>query len=175
MIPEDGTGLPTADTYVDPTSAFAVSYMASRLYSEAWTAATAPDKEAATIQATRTLDGFYDWKGYRLNDVQALGWPRTGVVVDGVTAPALPVPIKQATLELAVAMLERNRTSDTASGSQALDKLELGKGAVVLEFGTDPAAAPIDPANIIPPYVARMLSRYVATGTGGMMRPIERR
>lgn len=176
MITEDGTGIADADSYVDPASGFAVAYMGNHLYADEWEAADAARREAAVMTATRTLDGYYTWNGQRMYpEVQGLAWPRNGFYIDRVSVSGLPKPIMEATLELALALLQRNRTSDTASGSQPVEKLVLGKGALELEFGNDPAARPTETSNVIPPYVARLLRRYVSSGTGGAMRPIERR
>lgn len=170
MTVEDGTGLPDADSYVDPEGAFATAYVAGHLYAETWTTATAPKRQTAILHATRTLDALYEWNGKRLNGEQALGFPRTGIRIDGYDAPPLPKPIKEAAIELAIALLERNRLSDTSSGTQGLEKLELGSGALVLDFGTDPTAMPTPAGQMIPPYVRRLLREYGFTGGGGMTK-----
>ena len=77
-------------------------------------------------------------------------------------------------MEMALALLERNRLSDTGSGSQPLDKIELGSGALVLEFGSDPTASPTASGAMITPYVRRLLRDYGTAAGGGMTR-VERR
>ncbi|MGC3956626.1 MAG: hypothetical protein QM813_01220 [Verrucomicrobiota bacterium] len=71
---EDGTGKPTANTYA--LAADADSYHEGHLYAVAWTAATADQKAAALVMATRVIDAEYQFNGYRAGFAQALQWPR---------------------------------------------------------------------------------------------------
>lgn len=178
MIEEDGTGLANADTYVDPTGTFAVNYVAAHLYADAWTAASAPRRVAAVQQASRTLDGLYCWRGKRLTGTQALDWPRDCVTVDGFAVVGVPVTLKMATVELAMALLERNRTSDTSSGSAPVESIGLGDGALEIKFGADPTASATPAEDMIPPYITLLLRKLGHSAqekrTGGMVR-IERR
>lgn len=174
MTPEDGTGLADADTYIDPTAAFAAGYVASHLYASAWNTASTPEREAACIMATRTLDGLMEWNGTRKTTTQALGWPRYGFSVDGVSITGLPTAIKSATVEMALALLTNNRTSDTGSGEAEVTSIALGSGALKIDLGSDPTVAPVESRNIIPPFIRRMLRAYGETSGGGMTA-IERR
>lgn len=169
MIVEDGTGLSNSDAYVDPAGAFAVAYTAAWLYKAEWTAADSTTKQNAVILATRTLDSQYEWRGTPLKvTTQALGWPRviraTAQLV--IPANAVPWPVAAATLEMALALLQRNRTSDTSSGSQALEKINLGDGALVLDFGENPQVTPI--SSVVPSSVQQILRNY-GDVTGGAM------
>lgn len=98
LIVDDGTGLATAEAYISVTDADA--YFLARA-NTAWAALTTGAKEAALRQGADYLEG-YRWKGERLTSAQALAWPRSGVVVDGVTAAAVPEAIRRANAELAV-------------------------------------------------------------------------
>lgn len=106
------------------------AYLATRLNSGAWTG-TDP-KAVALIEATRTLSALA-WQGYRTDDVQALSWPRTGVVNPDASldAPAgawtgmpeydddvIPQRVKDATCELALEFL-RAGTTDIAGQDDA--------------------------------------------------------
>ncbi len=178
IVVEDGTGTnPAANTYVDPAGTFAAAYVAGSLYTAAWNDASTGRREAAVISASRTLDALYAFRGNRTVTGQPLAWPRSGVRVDGVTIGRnqLPVALLSATMEMAIALLDRNRLSDTSSGSQALEEISLGSGALELKFGSDPTATPITADNMVPPYVAQLLRGYgTRAGTGGMV-PIVRR
>lgn len=156
MIPEDGTGLSNADTYVDPLGSFAVGYVAASLYADVWTAADDARKTAAVIQATRTLDALFTWHGCRLTLTQALDFPRYYATPVPASVP-LPVALQMATMEMAFALLERNRTSDTSSGSAPIASLGLGDGALEIKFGADPTTVPITEANMVPPFVVQLL------------------
>ena len=172
VVVEDGTGLETANAYVDPAGAFAVEYALAWLYKDEWTAADADTKAQAVVMATRTLDAQYEWRGVPLRDgVQSLAWPR---VIRGSLIPSdeVPAAVEAATLEMALALLQRNRTSDTNSGSRGLKSIGLGDGALKIEYGSDPTTAPITaiiPANI------RALLRDYGDAAGGSMRRVERR
>lgn len=172
LIVEDGTSKADANTYVDSAGAFAADYAAGHLYATAWSAASSGDKEKAVRMATRVLDASVDWHGRRVNGAQALQWPRTGVSVGGwaVASNAVPTPVQAATMELAVALLNKDRTSDTA-GSAETKKIGLGDGALEIEFteGSDPAAAKLP---ILPDMVFRLVRDYGARvgATSGMVR-----
>ncbi len=176
MIVEDGTGVTGADTYVDPAGGFATGYVESSLYADAWTDATGPRREAAVISASRTLDALYEWRGYRLTENQGLAWPRYGFTVDNKLVSGLPAAVMMATLELAMAMLTKNRLSDTAAGAAAVESIGLGSGAISIKFGADPTInTPTPPDQMIPPYVRRLLGNYGDTAGSNGMRRIERR
>jgi hypothetical protein len=72
----------------------------------AWTTATTDEKTRALITATRGLDTL-TWIGDRTTDTQALDWPRTDAICDGIEYPddELPEAIKYSTFDLANALL----------------------------------------------------------------------
>ena len=72
----------------------------------AWSSATTDDKGRALISATRYLDEL-SWIGDRASSTQALGWPRSGIALDGVSLSSATIPeqVEQATFDLANALL----------------------------------------------------------------------
>lgn len=104
LVVEDGTGLSTAEAYASVAEANA--YWADRNSPAAWTASTDAQKEAALRMASAYLDlrnsGL--WRGSRYSAPQRLAWPRSGVVVDGVTFDVTPLPrlLKEACIEAAL-------------------------------------------------------------------------
>jgi hypothetical protein len=72
----------------------------------AWSSATTDDKGRAVISATRYLDEL-EWIGDRASSTQALGWPRSGITLDGVALSSTTIPeqVEQATFDLANALL----------------------------------------------------------------------
>lgn len=92
FVPEDGTGLETANSYV--TLAEANAYHADR-NNTAWTG-TDSVKQGALVRATDYIDQVYAgrWIGDPLNDVQALAWPRDEA--------GIPEKLKQAVCILAL-------------------------------------------------------------------------
>lgn len=167
IIVEDGTTVDDANSYVDPAGAFAVAYFEAHLHKAAWTAADAEGKKAAVVQATRTIDSLIKWKGRRVAQDQPREWPRYGVRADNwvLAEDVVPVRVQEATLEQALALLERDRLADTAAEAP-VTKLGMGSGALELEFGADPTAN----LNPIPDIVRRLLEPYGTTGGGGMVR-----
>ncbi len=74
LIKEDGTGKSDANSYADVADGDA--YFEGHLYATAWTAATADTKAAALVMATRLVDSQVQFNGFRVNETQALQWPR---------------------------------------------------------------------------------------------------
>lgn len=143
LILEDGTGLETANSYASVAECDA--YHDARLYSTAWTGASSNDKIRALIMATRALDAAYEWAGFRQTAEQALGWPRLYVPYRDLYGNAslgrvgnywpeseLPQPLKDATCEMARALLSSDLTADDQA--TGIKKIGLGQGAIDIEF-----------------------------------------
>lgn len=120
-------GSPNANSYL--TVSDAQSYMGERLNTSDWDNASTDEQEAALISATRRLDQEH-WEGTRTDPDpadQALEWPRNntedqnGHVYDN---DIIPQPIKDATAELALAMLGEDLLSDT--GLEGFEEVEIG-------------------------------------------------
>lgn len=116
LIKEDGTGKADANAYANAADGDA--YHDGHLYASAWTAASAGNKEAALVMATRLIDAEYQFGGTRVKTTQALQWPREdcrdpdadgwngGTVADSV----VPKPVADATCEMARELLIADRT-----------------------------------------------------------------
>lgn len=130
IIPEDGTGLATANSYV--SLADATLYFEAHLYAATWTAADSATKNIALAQATRLLDAHARFVGQKKTSTQALQWPRTEVCLDGfeVSSSTVPQPIKDATAELAMLLLSNDLTTDVDQNQ--VSSIGLGKGALKL-------------------------------------------
>jgi hypothetical protein len=87
----------------------AETYFADRLNSSEWDDATDANKDAALIQATRMID-YRDYIGVRTDSDQALKFPRSGLVDDGVALDPDEVPqsVLDATCELALYALQED-------------------------------------------------------------------
>ena len=127
----------SANSYV--TLAEWTTYMEGRLNSDAFDDATADSKNRALVEATRELTAL-TWQGYRVNDTQALAWPRDWVIdvddpnYDYYDDDEIPVRLKRATYELALAFLKAGAT-DIVSQDTALDvKMESIGGAITTEY-----------------------------------------
>lgn len=104
IIVEDGTALPTANSYASETDGD--TYTDDRGLT-AWTDSTG-DKEAALIRATASLDMIYrtQYPGIRLNGrLQGLEWPRSDATDfngNTIAIDEIPQEIIYATIELAI-------------------------------------------------------------------------
>lgn len=116
LIVEDGTGRPNAESYASVAEADA--YHAAR-GGVAWAALIMTEKEVKLRLATDYLQQRFGgrWNGYRLTEVQALDWPRYGVVVDRVTlaSNAVPIQVRRACCELALKAITQSLTVDEAA------------------------------------------------------------
>ena len=117
LIKEDGSGKADANSYASVVDGDA--YFDGHLYATPWTAATAGQKAASLVMATRLIDSQYQFGGGKQNDQQALQWPREGCRDPDATKTAdgylrndtVPRGIVDATCEMARELLITDRTS----------------------------------------------------------------
>lgn len=102
LIVEDGEGLADAESYITVAAADARH---TAFGNTAWTGTEAA-KEAALRRATAYMRQVYRqrWQGRRINDDQALDWPRYDVRVDGysVDTDTVPAEVANACADLAL-------------------------------------------------------------------------
>lgn len=115
LIVEDGTGLSTANSYVNFD--YADSYFAVRDNSD-WFNCNIGARKAALIRGAIYLDQF-DYIGQKNTYAQALQWPRTGACVDGFDIPndEIPKNLKYAQCEAALRSAASELMIDLDSGS----------------------------------------------------------
>ena len=154
---EDGSGFSDANAYADVADGD--SYHDGHLYASAWTGASAGEKAAALVMASRIVDAQMQFRGIRAVGGQALQWPRAGCrdedlgpeSDDGfVAADEVPLGIIGATCELARELLVADRTGAPA-----------GEGLKYYNDGT--AQTGYDPADrrpILPALVQSMLTKF---------------
>ncbi len=111
FVVEDGTGLANATSYT--TTAFANEYFADRQIGRWTEQACEEEQQVALILATDYLDLKYRYRGSQKEpDVQALSWPRVGVLSRSgefiVDPDSVPVRIQKATCEIALVGLDQN-------------------------------------------------------------------
>lgn len=124
LTPEDGTGLPNADSYISVADADA--YHAAR-GNAAWAAFTTERKEQLLRQATDYMAVYSSaWQGQRVSSTQALDWPRYGVYANGfpVASDIVPVPVQNA---CALLGLKANASGGlTPDSKQAVKRKKVG-------------------------------------------------
>lgn len=75
LIPEDGTGIATANSYA--SQAEGDSFHEQNFHTAAgWAALTSDQKDQSLITATRVIDQQWRWNGFKATSSQALQWPR---------------------------------------------------------------------------------------------------
>ena len=80
-----------------------------------------------------------------------------------VSQSIVPVPIQQATVELALNLQRRDSTDDNYEAP--VEKINLGGGALQIDLGASSAAAP--PSTTIPDAVATLVRKYGRRIGGG--------
>ncbi len=184
LVKEDGTGKANANSYADVAGCDA--YHEGHLYATAWTGATAEQKAAALVMATRLIDAEYQFNGFRAHDAQALQWPREkcpdpdaslvsvtvfGWVGDNFVEPDLvPAAVVQATCEMARELLIADRTAAPAgeglSAVQTSQATHDGAGAGSSSM-TSTSYSKEDTRPIISRVAQAMLSKYGSLVSGG--------
>ena len=103
LIVETGTGASNSEAYCSVDTA--TNYHAIRGNST-WALLTTAQMEEALRRATDYIEQRYamSWQGWRVSSSQALAWPRSGVVYDGVSVSnsIIPQSLINATAELAL-------------------------------------------------------------------------
>jgi len=121
-------GSASANSYV--TLAEANQFMDDRPpASSTWSDATDDEKTQAILWATKLIDRLVDWDGQVVDDVQALDWPRDGLVFpSGFNVPndAIPTELKDATAEFARQLLEEDRAADSDIETKGVTSLRVG-------------------------------------------------
>ena len=122
LIKEDGTGKSDANAYANASDGDA--YHEGHLYATAWTGASAGQKDAALVMATRLIDGQFQFGGVRAVGGQALQWPRVSCLdpdasddlLSGryVASNVVPRGVSDATCEMARELLIADRTAAPA-------------------------------------------------------------
>lgn len=157
---ETGSGISGANTYV--SLAQAETYMEGRLASTAWDAATDDSKNRALVTAVKTMDARLRYVGTIVDDQQAMQWPREGIYYEGHEWPdnTIPAQVKDAQVEFAVNLITNgDRSGDP--GGEGVKSLNVGKGAVELEF--DQNTKP----DIIPDVVFDFLGKWIVSSGSG--------
>lgn len=110
------------------------TYAASRLPQLAWfIAASNGEKEAALQAAARELDAYFAWNGTAVDAVQALTWPRSGLVNrNGFTIAGTTIPqaLKSAQCEFALQLGAGDRVSDNSAQKKGITSLQAGDVAL---------------------------------------------
>ena len=136
---ETGEGLSDADSYI--SVADADTYNTNHSNSADWIGASTADKEKALRLATQSLNLKYRsrWKGLKVEQVNALDWPRTGVQ-DGsgfaVESDSIPQNILDAECELALREVQGDEliADRSKTGSEKKTLIKAGPITKAVEY-----------------------------------------
>lgn len=130
LVPTPGAA--DANTYASLAEFNA--YAANRLPALAWfTAATDGQKEAALQAAARELDACFAWTGSAVDAVQALTWPRSGMLTRNgfaIATTAIPTELKNAQCEMALQLGAGDRLGDNSALEKGITSLKAGSVAL---------------------------------------------
>jgi len=148
------SGAANANSYL--TVAEADAYFTTRLFSTNWTTATTATKETALIMATRLMDSMWQWEGAVTDDVQALLWPRVGMLdrneLEVIDDDIIPDELKNAVAELAFQLIAEDRTLDSDIESKKITSLTAGPVSLSFAEGVTAKVIPDAVYNLIPPW-----------------------
>jgi hypothetical protein len=110
------TGIASAASESLCNVATALDYFTNRGNAN-WLALSTTQQEQALRKATDYMEQVYklQWQGLRVNNTQALDWPRVGVTANGyyVLSTIVPVAIQRACAELALRAAAGDLLADT--------------------------------------------------------------
>lgn len=160
LVLEDGTGLATANSYVDATEADAILCVNPTAYAT-WTALTATQRDTYLVWASGYLDDYVQWDGYKTVATSGLRWPRECVYdVDGllIDSNTIPPQLKQATAEVAVFLVNSEAAASGGESSNLPEGIKRVKADVVeVEFFEDAGKDSRSTADLMPANIALLL------------------
>lgn len=172
LIVEDGSGLTDANGYLSVAEADAILALNPTQYA-VWTALSAEEQADYIIWASRYLDNYFDWYGYKTVENSGLRWPRCGVTNrDGITIDENSIPdnLKQATAETATWLVNSDAAGSGGESSNLPDGIKRVKADVVeLEFFEDGAADSRAGNDLLPTNI-KFLLRDLGTAAVGRKR-----
>jgi hypothetical protein len=151
IIVETGTPLENSNSYC--TLAAGDTYHEERLHVTDWTGATDDDKNRGLVQATRMLDELVDWDGSKVDEDQALRWPRHNVRGPdhfSIDDASIPKFLREATAEMARLLIAGDRGADSDTSGFTRIKVD------VIELEIDKS----DRQDTLPDSVWEMVKAY---------------
>lgn len=127
-------GAADANSYATVDEADA--YNASRVFATEWADLDTDVKLAALMSAARLLDDAFVWTGTAVDAVQALTWPRVGMLTRNgfaIGTTTIPTELKNAQSELARQLNAADRMADSDAEKQGISSLRAGSVAVTFK------------------------------------------
>lgn len=174
LIKEDGSIVTNANTYV--TLAEADTFFEGEIETTEWDAASDATKNIALVNAQRTLQNQYRWKGSpAVPDTQPLRWPRANISVDysRLSSSEIPQAIQDAQCLLAFELLQSLAFEAAAGSANDIGKIGLGGGALEIEYQTTSDSGNVQ-RTVITSRIRTLLREYGYSMNGGSMVPARR-
>lgn len=172
LVLEDGTGIPTANSYLTAAEADAILEVNATAFAK-WSALTAAEKDDYLIWASGWLDDYFDWEGAKAVADSGLRWPRCGTKDrDGIPIPenVIPEQLKQATAETAVWLIGNVSAGSGGTDDNLPEGIKRIKADVVeVEFFDNAASDSRSGANLLPDNI-RFLLRALGKPVVGRVR-----
>lgn len=166
LIVETGSGSSTAESYLSVADADAFHAKAGD--PAAWASATTTEKEIALRQATQYIDDRYarQWRGHRVQQAQALRWPRYGDADDdgfALDGTSIPQKLKDAVATVALEILGGASpfVTETTPGDLTAKSITVGSISISKSFAG---------AQGSQPKFAQALSMLTSLITSGLVR-----
>jgi hypothetical protein len=149
FTPEDGTGLPNANSYIDV--AFADTYHADRNQTD-WTDLSTDAKQGFLVRATDYIDKRFGkkFRGFRQQKSQALEWPRLDAFDnDEYLLDGIPSQLQKACAEYALRAITNSELApdNTNTGVQAFTR-RIGPIELKDELSTTVPSTLLSPQSI---------------------------
>lgn len=147
-------GSATANAYV--TQAVADQYHIDRpAVGTTWSLATTDQKASAILWATLLMDSLWDWGGYPTDAIQALLWPRGGMLKrngwEYVALDVIPIELQKATAEYARQLLVSDRAGDSDIETQGIRSITAGPVSLAFKDSVFAKVVPDAVINLVPP------------------------
>lgn len=159
FIPEDGTGISTANSFV--SVADADSFFGS-LGNTAWSALSLSEKQAALLEATSFIQSKYTgtWIGSIFKTDQGLDWPRTGAYdKEGRELSGVPKKLVEAVCRLALDASQSSlMEAQERGGRVVMEKV----GPITTEYANDA------PSGTTYPYINVLLNGLTSYSSGSV-------
>jgi len=148
------------------------AYLGAAYHADSWRALTDDDvKGMLLVTATRTL-GRQTWLGSKTVSTQPLAWPRSETGVTGVTDTVVPEDIINASIELALAILDGSTVQDDQNTAQKIQTLKAGSVGLTYfrEAEGKPLRFPLIVWELVKKYLgsAIMIVGASSSGTDGV-------
>jgi len=118
-----------------------------------WANATDSSKNKAILWSTLLLDNLITWRGNVVDDVQALDWPRYGLVYPSnyfVPSDIIPTELQNACAEFSRQLLADDRAADSDIQTQGITRIKAGSVELAFKDSVFAKVVPDVVVNLIP-------------------------